>query len=684
MSVKHHENIRVQVAQLLKDILKNVATEKYRIDRDSRSYMLLKLLESPEEIVTLMPQEVYVAGERKAIDMALGSKIIFEFKSSESEFDEAEHDATTKYWSTISKADFFIVTNWNKWRIYEVKAPEVKLKIMEECDRQKAEKLLKTQVIPRLREIKIPPLPQNVEALYKLDHEKLLGNLKKVFEAVRDDSRVKPLYDAYKSIMSMLYGEAEEEFFRDLFIRHTYMHMAVLASLAATLNISTKDCEVICSGSFLEIDIALPYLNWWKMALYNDALRSLLEETLESIVERANLIDWSFSLAEDVFRLLYEFLIEPKTRRRIGEYYTPLWLVEMIINEFDVKGKIILDPFCGSGTFLVKAFHKKVELEESPDDALNEVVGFDINPLAVAVARAELIMAYWRKVNKVPGTPPRIYHIDTLAMWFGGTILPTPGLKELVEKAKAHIQTQVSFNQIKFEKSSEILTALKKLENSLTYSIRFAYNKCKLNVECLGKEIERYLEEYLKNDKDSLIQSFLKHFKDASISSLIANVVALHGGNDVWSVVLVSIYATILMTRFKPDIIVTNPPWIPATEYRAPYADRLREYMSRKIRGIVSKKAEQVLTGADIASTALGKSVELAREGVAYIMNREQLFWHKSPIPAGITATYSILRDALKNSNVRIKLFDFDFDVFKHGIYPAIIVVKKINNMKKG
>jgi len=168
--------------------------------------------------------------------------------------------------------------------------------------------------------------------------------------------------------------------------------------------------------------------------------------------------------------------------------------------------------------------------------------------------------------------------------------------------------------------------------------------------------------------------------------------------------VLISIYAPILMTYFKPDIIITNPPWKHVTEYKAPYADKIREYMLKGIisslyRGIlglrsyprygvvelsrhrrrsVRGKASQVLAGADVATAALCKSIELARDGVGFIMNRDQLFNHKHSTPAGIVATYCMLEGLLKNSNAKVKLFDFDFDVFQHGIYPAVIIVKRL------
>jgi type I restriction-modification system DNA methylase subunit len=138
--------------------------------------------------------------------------------------------------------------------------------------------------------------------------------------------------------------------------------------------------------------------------------------------------------------------VEPRVRRGLGEYYTPPWLVEMMLNEFDVKDKIILDPFCGSGTFLVKAFYRKVSKGEDPDKALDEVVGFDINPLAVAVARAELIIAYLRVKGREPETPPHIYHVDTLATWFGEGSISVAGLENLAKKAQAYLQILLNLN----------------------------------------------------------------------------------------------------------------------------------------------------------------------------------------------------------------------------------------------
>ena len=675
MSLKPHENIRINVVNLIIQSLKTVLESRCRVSQTLDCYVLRRLLEKPEGITILMPQEVYVGGERWAIDTLLGDVAVIEYKSHEREFEEAEKSARGKYWSIVSRRKYYIVTTWEKWRIYRVTKNNLELVV--EGSRDKAREVLETQILPGLETLKIPPLPENIEALYKLDHEKYLEDLKHAFRMVKDDPRIKPLYEAYRSLIQLLYGEASEEFYEDLFIRHTYMHIAVTASLTISLG-RTGLPEDVCSGSLIGVEVALPYLNWWKTALSHKEAKPLIERVLKDIVGRATLVDWSLDTAEDVFRTLYEFLVEPPVRRQLGEYYTPIWLVEMMLSEFDLPGKVVLDPFCGSGTFLIKAFHEKVKRGEDPERALAEVVGFDVNPLAVAVARAELVLAYKRASGKEPENPPHVYHVDTFATWFGGYTAPAVELDELARKAREYLGVLIKFRQVDLGSTSNVLAVLRLIEKSLTLANRFSYSECRLDDKCLEEKIEHYVSESLRNGGNSFLQHFLEHFKKNKVAGTIAKLIVKHGGNDVWAVVFTSIYAPILLYAFKPDIIVTNPPWIPVPEYKAPYSEKIRSYMLERIRSRVGDKARQVLAGADIASAALLKSIELASSGVGFIMNRDQLFNHRTPVEAGVVATYCMLEQTLKNGGIALRVYDFDFDVFQHGIPPAIVIVKKV------
>jgi type I restriction-modification system DNA methylase subunit len=66
-------------------------------------------------------------------------------------------------------------------------------------------------------------------------------------------------------------------------------------------------------------------------------------------------------LSEDVLKGLYERLVDPKDRHDLGEYYTPDWLAAKIVDQcFESRPEAaVLDPTCGSGTFLYQTIRFK-------------------------------------------------------------------------------------------------------------------------------------------------------------------------------------------------------------------------------------------------------------------------------------------------------------------------------------
>jgi len=65
--------------------------------------------------------------------------------------------------------------------------------------------------------------------------------------------------------------------------------------------------------------------------------------------------------SRDLLKKLYQELFPKTVRRSTGEHYTPDWLAEHVLNEVGYTGdpdKRMLDPGCGSGTFLVAAINR--------------------------------------------------------------------------------------------------------------------------------------------------------------------------------------------------------------------------------------------------------------------------------------------------------------------------------------
>lgn len=136
--------------------------------------------------------------------------------------------------------------------------------------------------------------------------------------------------------------------------------------------------------------------------------------------------EWA-TVEQDVLKTLYESVITPETRKRLGEYYTPDWLAQLVVEEaIDAPlNTRALDPACGSGTFLFHAVRRYVEAGreagQSVADILagvsNAVYGMDLHPVAVTLARVTYLLAIgWllRHPERGPIFIPSIWWLDPM------------------------------------------------------------------------------------------------------------------------------------------------------------------------------------------------------------------------------------------------------------------------------
>jgi len=116
--------------------------------------------------------------------------------------------------------------------------------------------------------------------------------------------------------------------------------------------------------------------------------------------------DWSTRFLGDLYQDLSE-----AARKRYALLQTPEFVEAFIldrtltpaIEEFGLQQVRLIDPTCGSGHFLLGAFHRLFELWVSHEPgtnpralaqrALDQVFGVDLNPFAAAIARFRLLIA---------------------------------------------------------------------------------------------------------------------------------------------------------------------------------------------------------------------------------------------------------------------------------------------------
>ncbi len=148
--------------------------------------------------------------------------------------------------------------------------------------------------------------------------------------------------------------------------------------------------------------------------LNQDKLDAELDFIVKGVLKRLNRFDFA-KVNRDILGHVYEDYLPKQERKELGEFYTPIEVVKYILDsvgylpENPIGDKKIIDPSCGSGTFLteiveriikhyLKKFRKIDTNQLTPDEAklilvkINEnVYGLDINPFATHISEINLL-----------------------------------------------------------------------------------------------------------------------------------------------------------------------------------------------------------------------------------------------------------------------------------------------------
>jgi methylase of polypeptide subunit release factors len=201
-------------------------------------------------------------------------------------------------------------------------------------------------------------------------------------------------------------------------VAHYYLMPKVGAGLAAAANYDADKLRGYLARmerggllaelgirNFLEGDFFGWYLEIWDDPSTGSGLDAALRRLIGDLADYSLVtLDVDPEETRDLLKRLYQNLMPKKLRHALGEYYTPDWLAERLLNQLGYDGnpgKRLLDPACGSGTFLVlaikrvKAYAEERGLNEAAvlDAILRNIVGFDLNPLAVMSARTNYLLA---------------------------------------------------------------------------------------------------------------------------------------------------------------------------------------------------------------------------------------------------------------------------------------------------
>ncbi len=303
--------------------------------------------------------------------------------------------------------------------------------------------------------------------------------------------------------------------------------------------------------NFLEGDFFGWYLSAWDDDLHHELQRmvSRLSEYDLASLELAP------EHARDLLKKLYHYLLPREIRHDLGEYYTPDWLAERLIRQTLTRDlgdptKRILDPACGSGTFLVlvinhikgEALRRRMGPAETLDAIRKNVIGFDLNPLAVIAARTNYILGLGDLLKESKRLGPEgidipIYQCDSV-------LTPTRG-EGLFDNGLYKLKTSVGvFDVPETFASKERMEAL---TNIVDESVESRIGE-EAFLERLARTVDIYQSEF--------------EAARGPLAELYRRLAELHGQglNGVWARIIKNGFAPLFLEPVH--YIVGNPPWV--------------------------------------------------------------------------------------------------------------------------
>ncbi|MFN8159805.1 MAG: N-6 DNA methylase [Solirubrobacterales bacterium] len=303
--------------------------------------------------------------------------------------------------------------------------------------------------------------------------------------------------------------------------------------------------------------------------------------------------------ARDLLKDLYQGLLPRPVRHALGQYFTPDWLAEHVLSRVDYEGdstERLLDPACGTGTFVVLAIgrlRERLRVEgvkdhEALQRVLDQIAGFDIDPLAVVAARTNYVLALGPLVGaiKKPVDVP-VYLADSIV---------GPTLDELQHGDRLVLKTAVGRfdlpvcvdTEAELRDVCDLVSAALEGDWSAEDFVKRAGRACGATVA------ERRI---------------LEQFFEACQRQHVAEV------DGIWPRIIRNAFMPAFMEPF--DVIAGNPPWVNWESLPASYRERTKPFWERA--GLFVHRGMAAMLGAGKKDVAMLMSYtvteQLLRDG---------------------------------------------------------------------
>ncbi|MCY3543026.1 MAG: N-6 DNA methylase [Chloroflexi bacterium] len=436
-------------------------------------------------------------------------------------------------------------------------------------------------------------------------YQRDIDTLKRLYERSADNETVKVKRRLWHDLLRSALGEIARDNAQmdDLFVRHTYLTAVIGMVVQASFGI---DIRALASSNPADLVYGREFRNKTGLqgVVESDFFAWLAEvggvNLLATMARRVARFDWQRGSApNDIAALLYETVIPPDERRTLGEYYTPQWLARAMTRELvtDPLNQTVLDPACGSGTFIAEAIANFIDaandagMDESEmfGKLRDSVIGIDIHPVAVHLARAAYVLAARSAIEAAS------YTSITVPIYMGDALQLRYRSGDLFAEREITIQVNDDAN-------TELAFPVSLVERPETFD------------SLMGD-----VAEYIEGNEDPMLALDDHHINDEAerdaLTGTIATMQRLHneGRNHIWAYYTRNMARPVALSRSKVDVIIGNPPWINYNQT----VDILRTALERHSRNTYGIWAGgRYASNQDVAGLFYARSVDLyLREG---------------------------------------------------------------------
>ncbi len=439
----------------------------------------------------------------------------------------------------------------------------------------------------------ISPTAENLEQYFGRNSDVFRASnllLKEAYEARRDEPTVAVKRRLWQDLLQVALGKdaataGDESDW--LFIRHTYITSLIAVIMQQRLlgDVAKHADErpdallkgrILAEQSDLHGVIDADLFTWPTEVGESTYLREIAR-----VVEQ---FDWMQD-AKEVAPTLYQNVIEQEERKRLGEYYTPRWLAKEITETVvdHPLNQRVLDPACGSGTFIETAVERIIShagglsATETLQKLQDNVVGIDIHPVAVQLAKATWVMAAADTIraardenNNAGAVSAPIYLGDSMQLRYDtGTLTASQSIELETGETVPGRETPITFSIPK--ELARQQADIDQLISTMAATIDD------------GLDAQHVADAYEMSDESR-----------QSMKTVATQMKELHAAdrNHVWAYYIRNMIRPAVIAEEKVDRIIGNPPWLTYGQS----ADIIRE----ELRGM-SEKRYQIWAGGKLA-----------------------------------------------------------------------------------